>query len=112
MGDEFAGKLPDAHRRFFDNLELSTVIGDYFIAHAGVRPGVALAAQTAEDLLWIREDFLFSHSDFGKVVIHGHTPTESVVRRKNRIGIDTGAYATGRLTALVLEGETVKLLHT
>ena len=110
--DEFAAKLPASHRRFFEELALSTEIGDYFVAHAGVRPGVALGAQSAEDLLWIRDDFLFSGSDFGKVVVHGHTPTHGVVRRKNRIGIDTGAYATGRLTALVLERETVKLLQT
>lgn len=110
--DEFIAKMPESHRRFLEELELSTVIGDYFFVHAGVRPGVALGAQSAEDMLWIREDFLFSSNDFGKVVVHGHSPTEGVVRRKNRIGIDTGAYATGRLTALVLEGETVKLLHT
>jgi serine/threonine protein phosphatase 1 len=110
--DAFASKLPERHRGFFEELALSTEVGDYFVAHAGARPGVALGAQSAEDLLWIREDFLFSGSDFGKVVVHGHTPTEAVVRRKNRIGIDTGAYATGRLTALVLEGESVKLLQT
>ena len=110
--DEFAGQLPEAHRRFLEELELSTEIGGYFIAHAGVRPGIPLQAQSAQDLLWIREEFLLSGSDFGKVVVHGHTPTENVVRRKNRIGIDTGAYATGRLTALVLEGETVRQLHT
>lgn len=109
---EFAARLPESHRRFFEELELSTEIGDYFVVHAGVRPGIALGAQSAEDLLWIREEFLLSRSDFGKVVVHGHTPTESVVRRKNRIGIDTGAYATGRLTALVLEGESVRLIHT
>ena len=73
---------------------------------------MALNTQATEDLLWIREDFLLSHNDFGKVVIHGHTPSEGVIRRKNRIGIDTGAYATGRLTALVLEGETVQILQT
>jgi serine/threonine protein phosphatase 1 len=110
--DAFAAKLPQSHLRFLEELELSAEIGDYFVVHAGVRPGVALSAQSPEDLLWIREDFLVSRSDFGKVVVHGHTPTEKVVRRKNRIGIDTGAYATGRLTALVLEGETVKQLHT
>jgi len=110
--DAFAARLPPSHRRFLEELELSTEIGDYFVVHAGVRPGIALGAQSPEDLLWIREDFLLSRSDFGKVVVHGHTPTEYVVRRKNRIGIDTGAYATGRLTALVLEGETVRLLHT
>ncbi len=68
--------------------------------------------QSPQDLLWIREDFLLSERDFGKVVVHGHTPSDSVVKRNNRIGIDTGAYATGLLSALVLEGDTVGLLQT
>jgi serine/threonine protein phosphatase 1 len=110
--DEFAAKLPASHKIFFENLEMTAEIGDYFIVHAGVRPGIALNAQSAEDMLWIREDFLLSTADFGKIVIHGHTPAPSVMRRKNRIGIDTGAYATGKLTALVLEGDTVKVLQT
>jgi serine/threonine protein phosphatase 1 len=110
--DEFAAKLPPAHLAFFEALEMSAEVGDYFIAHAGVRPGVALDAQAKEDLLWIRDDFLFSNSDFGKVIVHGHTPSDDVVRRKNRIGVDTGAYATGHLTALVLEGDTTDFLQT
>lgn len=108
----FASSLPADHRNFFENLELSVEAGDYFIVHAGVRPGVDFASQSAQDLMWIRDEFLLSGRDHGKVVIHGHTPTEEVVRLKNRIGIDTGAYMSGRLTALVLEEERVEVLQT
>lgn len=110
--DEFAAALPETHLRFLESLEYSWEIGDYFVAHAGVRPGTALTAQAPQDLLWIRDEFLSSQSDFGKVVIHGHTPFDGVVKRKNRIGIDTGAYGTGRLSAVALEGQTVRVLHT
>jgi serine/threonine protein phosphatase 1 len=86
-------------------------LGDYFFAHAGVRPGTPLDEQKEEDLLWIREEFLRSSEDFGKVVVHGHTPTDSPVKRANRIGIDTGAYLTGRLTAVALEGHSQRFLQ-
>lgn len=103
--------LPRRHRAFFENLAPQTQAGDYYFVHAGVRPGVPLHRQSLEDQMWIRDDFLLSNQDFGKVVVHGHTPTDAPVRRRNRIGIDTGAYATGRLTALVLEGADVRFLH-
>jgi serine/threonine protein phosphatase 1 len=89
---------------------LSFVCGDYFFVHAGVRPGVRLADQKEEDLLWIRDDFLNSSQDFGKVVVHGHTPIEKPDVRRNRINIDTGAFATGNLTCLVVEGEEISFL--
>jgi serine/threonine protein phosphatase 1 len=108
----FASSLPPDHRRFFENLELSVEAGDYFIVHAGVRPGIGFESQSAQDMMWIREEFLLSGRDHGKVVVHGHTPTTEVIRRKNRIGIDTGAYMSGYLTALVLEGESVEILQT
>ena len=73
--------------------------------HAGVRPGVPLDAQDPDDLVWIREPFLSSDADFGKVVVHGHTPAEAPEVRPNRINVDTGAFFTGRLTCLVLEGD-------
>ena len=104
--------LPDKHREFLDNLLLSAEFGDYFFVHAGVRPGIALHRQIEEDLLWIREEFLDSSSTYGKVVVHGHTPREAVEFRANRIGVDTGAYMTGVLTALVLEGEEQRLIQT
>ena len=108
----FEEVLPPAHRRFLETLQPSAEFGGYFFAHAGVRPGVPLHRQIEEDLLWIREDFLDSSSRYGKVIVHGHTPREEVVVRSNRIGIDTGAYMTGILTALVLEGEGRRFLQT
>jgi len=110
--ERFAGAFPSEHLRFFESLLLSCELGDYFFAHAGVRPGTPLDEQKEEDLLWIREEFLRSSEDFGKVVVHGHTPTDSPVKRANRIGIDTGAYLTGRLTAVALEGHSQRFLQT
>jgi serine/threonine protein phosphatase 1 len=80
--------------------------------HAGVRPGVPLDAQDADDLVWIRGPFLSSNADFGKVVVHGHTPAEAPEVRPNRINVDTGAFFTGRLTCLVLEGAERRFLQT
>ncbi|MBX3489225.1 metallophosphoesterase family protein [Parvibaculum sp.] len=108
----FNETIPDKHREFLDNLQLTAEFGDYFFVHAGVRPGIALHRQIEEDLLWIREEFLDSSSTYGKVVVHGHTPRETVEFRPNRIGLDTGAYMTGVLTALVLEGEERRLIQT
>jgi len=84
----------------------------YFLCHAGVRPGVPLERQSIEDLVWIREEFLKSRTDFGKLVVHGHTPTERPEVLRNRINIDTGAFATGRLTCLVLENSQPRFLTT
>jgi serine/threonine protein phosphatase 1 len=107
---DFLARVPDLHLRFLRQLEPCYTIGDYFFCHAGVKPGIALDAQKRDDLIMIREPFLSCQSDFGKIVVHGHTPTQEPVVAVNRIGIDTGAYATGRLTALALEGETRRLL--
>lgn len=96
--------VPARHRRFLEGTRLCLRFGDYLFAHAGVRPGVPLSAQTENDLLWIREPFLSSSEDFGAVVVHGHTITPTPQNRRNRIGIDTGAYRHGVLTAVVLEG--------
>jgi len=103
LAEELATAMPQSHRRFFDGLRSSFHCGDYFFVHAGVRPGLPLDMQSESDLLWIRDDFLDSDEDFGKVVVHGHTPVSEPEIRSNRINIDTGAYATGRLTCLVLE---------
>jgi Calcineurin-like phosphoesterase len=105
-----AAALPDSHHRFLRSLALSFTLGDFFFVHAGVRPGIALGAQSPRDLLWIRDDFLLHEDDFGKVVVHGHTPTREPEIRANRINIDTGAYATGRLTCLVLEDDQMSFL--
>jgi serine/threonine protein phosphatase 1 len=108
--DAFRRALPDSHRNFMQGLALSFTCGDFFFAHAGVRPGIPLRQQRPEDLLWIREEFLLHEEDFGKIVVHGHTPAREPDVRPNRINIDTGAYATGRLTCLVLEGEQISFL--
>lgn len=103
LAKALAAALPQEHRRFLDSLFPFFSCGGYFFAHAGVRPGVALREQKSEDLLWIRDEFLLHEEDFGKVVIHGHTPVPEIDVRPNRINIDTGAYITGRLSCLVLE---------
>jgi serine/threonine protein phosphatase 1 len=106
----FANNLPDSHRRFLQGLPLSFTCGDFFFVHAGARPGIRLEEQSEHDLLWIRDDFLLHEEDFGKVIVHGHTPNLEPEIRRNRINIDTGAYATGRLTCLVLEDDEMRLL--
>ena len=102
--------MPERHRLFLRNLNLSFSCGDFFFVHAGVRPGVQLQQQSAHDLLWIRDDFLLHEEHFGKIVVHGHTPVSDPDIRPNRINIDTGAYATGRLTCLVLESDQMRFL--
>jgi serine/threonine protein phosphatase 1 len=111
LRDTFAGRLPERHRAFLSGLELYHRDGDYLFVHAGLRPGVSLAAQRREDLIWIRDPFLNSPSDFGHVVVHGHTPSARPVERPNRIGIDTGAVFGGPLTALALEGAERRFLQ-
>jgi serine/threonine protein phosphatase 1 len=108
----FHGALPQAHFRFFRDLKNSFECGDFFFAHAGVRPNVELSRQKENDLLWIRGEFLSSNEDFGKIVVHGHTPTREIEVGPNRINIDTGAFATGRLSCLVLEGEDLSVIDT
>lgn len=104
--------VPDAHRAFLATFEDQVRLGDYLFVHAGIRPGVAIDAQKPSDLRWIRAPFLDSADDHGVTVVHGHTIAPRADRRDNRIGIDTGAYATGVLTALGLEGEAQWLLAT
>ena len=102
--------MPESHYRFLTGLPLSFTCGDYFFVHAGVRPGAPLSRQREEDLLWIRDDFLCCEEPFEKVIVHGHTPVMEPEVRKNRINIDTGAYATGRLTCLTLERDEIGFL--
>jgi serine/threonine protein phosphatase 1 len=106
----FRQALPDSHRRFIEGLALSFTCGDFFFVHAGARPGTPLQRQSQRDLLWIRDDFLLHEEDFGMIVVHGHTPIYKPDIRSNRINIDTGAYATGRLTCLVLEEDDMRFL--
>lgn len=103
--------LPDSHLRLLRSQGHSVAVGDYFFAHAGARPGVALDAQSPDDLMWVRQEFLDHPAPFEKVVVHGHTPAEEVVSDGRRIGVDTGAYATGILSAVRLEGEARSLLQ-
>jgi serine/threonine protein phosphatase 1 len=110
--DDFARAVPASHFQFLGQLHYWHVEDDYLFVHAGIRPGIALENQLAEDLLWIREDFLLHRKRFGKMVVHGHTPAPSPVVLPNRICVDTGAHATGQLTALVLDGERHGFLAT
>ncbi|MEA3015154.1 MAG: serine/threonine protein phosphatase 1 [Sphingomonadales bacterium] len=105
-------RVPAAHRAFLGGFEKWVSIGDYLFVHAGLRPGVAIEDQAASDLYWIREDFLRHRESFGKMVVHGHSITEDIDVRANRIGIDTGAFASGKLTAIGLEGEERWFLST
>jgi serine/threonine protein phosphatase 1 len=107
----FAARFPKRHRDFLETLKVSTAIGDYFFCHAGVKPGVPLDRQNRDDLLNIRDPFLSSEAEHGKLVVHGHTPSVAPEIRPNRIGIDTAAYATNRLTCLVLEKDQRRFLH-
>ena len=104
--------IPSEHVEFLESFSDSCRFGDYLFVHAGVRPGVELELQSQVDLRWIREPFLSDKSNHGFVVVHGHTISRSVELRPNRIGIDTGAYRTGVLTALGIEGADRLLLDT
>jgi serine/threonine protein phosphatase 1 len=97
------GAVAESHVEFLESFADSCRFGDYLFVHAGIRPGVDLEQQNQSDLRWIREPFLSNEMDHGFVVVHGHTISESVEERPNRIAIDTGAYRTGTLTALAIE---------
>ena len=99
--------MPNDHLRFLEGLQPTFICGDFFFVHAGVRPGIPLKEQQEADLLWIRSEFLDSEEDFGKFIVHGHTPVREPDIRPNRINIDTGAYATGNLTLLTIEGSSM-----
>jgi serine/threonine protein phosphatase 1 len=105
-------KIPADHKDFFESFVDTFKVGDYLFVHAGIRPGVAVAEQSQTDLRWIRTAFLESESDHGFVVVHGHTISEVVQVRDNRIGLDTGAYRSGVLTAVGLEGDQRWFLQT
>ena len=104
--------VPAEHRVFLERMEDSIVVGDYMFVHAGVHPGTDLEQQNISDLRWIRSPFLDHGRPLAKMVVHGHTIAEDLDVHPHRIGIDTGAYATGRLTALGLEGEESWRLQT
>lgn len=104
--------VPAADVAFMQGFEDRIEIGDYLFVHAGIRPGVPLFDQMLRDLRWIREPFLSHEEEHGWCVVHGHTITDVPEIRSNRIGIDTGAYMSGRLTALGLEGTERWLIDT
>ncbi|MBR1207455.1 MULTISPECIES: metallophosphoesterase family protein [unclassified Bradyrhizobium] len=104
LAAEFAEALPVSHLNFIRSLRPCFAFDDVFFVHAGVRPGVPLSEQSLTDLCWIRDDFLRHDGLFERLVIHGHTPVRAPDIRPNRINIDTGAYATGQLTCMWIEG--------
>jgi calcineurin-like phosphoesterase family protein len=112
LAEELAQSIPEPHLRFLESLDLSFGCGDFLFVHAGIRPGIPIRKQKEEDLLWIREEFLSCEQPFESVVVHGHTPVRSPDIRSNRINIDTGAFATGRLTCIAIEGVTMVTLST
>lgn len=104
--------IPPEHVAFVESFSDTFRFGDYLFVHAGIRPGIELELQEQFDLRWIREPFLSHDEDHDWVVVHGHTIVDSVDRRRNRIGLDTGAYQTGILTALGIEDEETWLIST
>ncbi|MEZ5841198.1 MAG: metallophosphoesterase [Hyphomicrobiales bacterium] len=107
---DFQRQVPGEHRAFLNTLKTEFELGDYLFVHAGVRPGVAIDRQSVDDLLWIRGGFLEHRGDFGRIVVHGHSPVDAPDFRPNRINIDTGAYATNRLTCLKIDGRGPHIL--
>lgn len=104
--------MPKAHRTFLENLGYTARYGDYLFVHAGVHPDLPLEEQTPHHFMWMREPFLSSSKNLRFVVVHGHSIRMTPEVRANRIGIDTGAYATGHLTALVLQDGDRRFLST
>ena len=109
---ELREAIPREHQAFLASLSDTIRIGGYLFVHAGIRPGIDLAEQAQSDLRWIREPFLDDSTDHGFVVVHGHTITNEVEVASNRIGIDTGAFCTGTLTAFAVDGSSRWLLQT
>lgn len=112
VAERLPAMVPEAHVNFLGQGEDIITIGDYVFVHAGIRPGIALERQSFADLRWIREDFLQDERDHGVMVVHGHTIRDEIDECPNRIGIDTGAYRSGVLTAIVLEGTARCYLKT
>ncbi|WP_011579717.1 MULTISPECIES: metallophosphoesterase [Chelativorans] len=103
--------MPQEHLDCLQGLKLSASFGDFFFCHAGIRPGVPLDAQSAEDLIWIRERFRHDPTLHPKIVVHGHTPMPEPEIMPNRVNLDTGAWYSGRLTAMMFEGSRKRLLE-
>ncbi|MDE1150061.1 MAG: metallophosphoesterase [Azospirillaceae bacterium] len=110
LAEALAAQLPPSHRRFLEGLEYSVTYGDYAFVHAGIRPGVPLDEQAPEDLLWIRAPFMLAPGPHEKVIVHGHTIVPEVDILPQRIAVDTGAYRSGRLSAIVLHETDIRVL--
>jgi len=105
-------RLPPAHRAFLDATQAMHREGDYVFVHAGIRPGVRLDKQDPNDFMWIRHEFMDSDANLGVCVVHGHTIEARPAITDNRLGLDTGAYASGVLSCAVIEDDTVRFLQT
>ena len=112
LSAELQARVPAEHRAFLAGFEDMIIIGDYVCVHAGVRPEEPLSNQQRKDLRWIRGEFIEHKGPFEKIVIHGHTITEAVEMTAHRIGLDTGAYASGKLTAMGFEGDRRWVIDT
>lgn len=112
LAERLPSLVPTAHLEFLDSFEDQIIIGDYAFVHAGIRPDVPLSEQKRSDLRWIREEFTDHRGDLEKIIVYGHTIYPDVEERGSRIGIDTGAYASGKLTAIGLEGGERWFLQT
>ena len=112
IAEALRAAMPPAHVAFLKEGGDTIRFGDYLLVHAGIRPGVAIEDQQPHDLRWIRQPFLSDEHNHGCLVIHGHTVTDVVDRRTNRVGIDTGAYRSGILTAAVVEGNALDFIDT
>ena len=107
-----ASEMPAHHVAFLRSLDVSATFGDFFFCHAGIRPDVALDAQTRHDLTWIRREFIDHGELHPKLIVHGHTPKPAPEILPNRVNVDTRAYSTGVLTALVADGRSKWLWQT
>lgn len=109
---QLIARVPAEHRAFIERFEDMVIIGDYAFVHAGIRPQTPLEQQKGADLRWIRSDFTEFRGKLEKIIVHGHTITEEVIEQEHRIGLDTGAYASGKLTAMGFEGTERWLIQT
>lgn len=110
--EQLIARVPPEHRAFLETFEDMIIVGDYAFVHAGVRPETALAEQKISDLRWIRGDFLSHRKPLEKIIVHGHSITDDVEETAHRIGLDTGAYASGKLTAMGFEGSERWIIDT
>ncbi|RYY25551.1 MAG: serine/threonine protein phosphatase [Sphingomonadales bacterium] len=110
--DWFISNVPADHRAFLERFEDMIIVGDYAFVHAGIAPGTSLAQQKVGDLRWIRGPFLEHHGPLEKIIVHGHTISPAVEIRPHRIGLDTGAYSSGNLTAMAFEADRRWVLDT